>query len=242
MKLIVLTCDKYKWIVPIFNYFMRKYWPDNPYETEVVTDLGFMNGKVFYAGNFSWASRLINYLRHSKEEKFLITLEDYLIKAPVDSARVKAAEKLCEGDVGYVRLSNGPYKYFRKHCRSNPDIEGFREYPPEQRFSMVAHMGFFQKQFLLDVLREGEDVWQSEGDGSRRLKKMESKWRVLWPETNIINYMVNGGLMKKGKLRTHALDWTLTHFKTELLKQEGIERSLYESLKEKMNQERVINV
>ena len=234
MKLVILTCDKYKWIVPIFNYFMQKYWPDNPYETEVVTDLGFMNGKVFYAGNKSWASRLIEYLCQSKEEKFLITLEDYLIKSLVDTARVKAAEKLCEGDVGYVRLSNGPYKYFTKHCRRNPDIEGFREYPLEQRFSVVAHMGFFQKQFLLDVLRDGEDVWHTENNGTKRLSKMKSKWRVLWPETDIVDYMVNGGLMKKGRLRTHSLNWTLAHFKTELLKQEGIERGLYESLQERM--------
>ena len=214
MKLVIVTCNKYSWIVPIFKFFYEKNWPDSPYQVETLTETNTVDYPAFLAGKGSWAGRLIRYLEQSDEDKILFTLEDYLIQSKVDTARVRVAEKLCEGDVGYVRLSNGPYKYFEKHTAGSPDIKGFKQYPLCERFSMVVHMGFFQKQFLLDVLKDGEDTWETENKGSVRLREedFDLKWRVLWPKTNIINYMANGGLMKKGKPRPQCLKWVLSEF------------------------------
>lgn len=210
MKLVVMTCDKHDWIVPIFKFFYEKNWLDSPYRVEILTETNAVDYPAFLAGKVSWATALINYLKQSNEDKILLTLEDYLIKSKVDTDRVRIAEKLCEGDVGCVRLSNGPYKYFLKHTAGYPEINGFKQYPLYKRFSMVAHMGFFQKQFLLDVLKDGENIWETEGKGSVRLKNLGSNWRVLWPKVNVINYATNGGLIKKGKLRPQCLKWALS--------------------------------
>jgi len=234
MKVIILTCDKYAWIVPICLYFYKKNWPDNPYEHEIVTETEYIDGKVFYYKNKSWASRLIDHLKQSREDKFLFFPEEYMIKKKVNTKRDKVAEKLCTDDVGCVRLSNGPYKYFSKHTANSLSIKGFREYPLKDRFSMVTHIAFFQKQFLLDVLQYGEDIHQTEDNGSKRLKKLESKWRILWPENNIIDYTHNGGLMRKGKLRPETLSWILP----ELLELGGIEGEFYRTIQEKISQER----
>ena len=221
MKLVVLTCDTHSWIIPIFNYFYKKYWFDSPYQLEIVTEINHIelptiNGTVFYAGRESWSSRLINYLEQSSDNKFLITLEDYLIKSTVDTFRVNLAEKLCRGsNVGYVRLSNGPYKYFRKHPAHSFPINGFRQYPVRDRFSMVAHMAFYEKQFLLDVLRDGEDIWQAENNGTSRLRGLDSKWEVYWPEVNVVDYAQNGGLIKKGLFRPEVLSWTLAELSND---------------------------
>lgn len=229
MKLIVTTCDKYDWILPIFKFFYEKNWPDAPYQIKVLTETNVVDYPVFCAGKTSWASRLIKYLEQSGEDKILFTLEDYLIKSEVNTARVRVAEKLCEGDVGYVRLSNGPYKYFKQHTAGYPTVGGFKQYPLHRRFSMVVHMGFFQKQFLLDVLKEGEDAWETENNGSVRLGNLGSKWRVLWPEANIINYASNGGLMKKGRLRPQTSKWA----RSELLKSGEEGKELHELIRGK---------
>ena len=231
MKLIILTCNAHKWVVPIYNYFLQKYWPDNPYEIEVVTDMGFMNGNVFYAKSISWSGRLIEYVSQAKEDKFLITLDDYLIKSPVDMARVRAAELLCRDDVGYVRMSNCPYRYFCKHTIESSVTNDFREYPPKQRFAVVAHMAFYQRAFLLDVLKNGEDVWQFENKGTARLNKLKSKWRVLWPKEDVINYAGGGGLIKKGRLRHPVFKWAMS----ELSNKDGLARAFYVELQEKKN-------
>lgn len=235
MKVLILTCDKYRWLIPVFNYFYKKYWPDNPYQTEIVTEREHIDDAVFYAGRLSWASRLIYYLKQSREDKILFVLEDYLFKSAVDTEKVKAAERLCEGDVGCVRLRNGPHKYFIRHCAQSQVINGFREYPLVQRFAMVAHVAFFQKQFLLDVLKDGENIWQTENEGSVRLKEFKSKWRILWPEINVIDYISNGGILKKGKLRSEGLKWVLS----ELSKPEKIEEDLFRIIQEKMNRQKL---
>ena len=90
-------------------------------------------------------------------------------------------------------------------------------------------MGFFQKQFLLDVLKEGEDAWETENNGSVRLGNLGSKWRVLWPEANIINYASNGGLMKKGRLRPQTSKWA----RSELLKSGEEGKELHELIRGK---------
>lgn len=230
MKVVVLTCDKHKWIIPLFRYFYKKYWPDNPYQTEVVTEVNHIDGKVYYAGKESWAGRLIDYLKQSKEDKILFVLEDYMIKTLVDTQRVRVAEKLCEHDVGCVRLSNGPYKYFNRHTAGLPVVGGFKEYPSHKRFSVVAHIAFFQKRFLLDILKDGEDIWLFEDNGSKRFAKLKFKWRCLWPENNIINYTGHrGGLMNKSRIQLQPLKWVLSDLSKDANKGE----KLYKMLKER---------
>ncbi len=231
MKLVILTCDTHSWIIPIFNYFYKKYWPDSPYQIKIVTETKPVDGDVFYAEEESWSTRLIKYLKQSSDDEFLITLEDYLIKSTVDTFRVKLAENLCSDNVGYVRLSNGPYKYFRKHTAHSFPINGFRQYPVRDRFSMVAHMAFYKKQFLLDVLEEGEDIWQAENNGTSRLRRLDSKWEVFWPEINVVDYAQNGGLIKKGLFRPIVLSWALA----ELANDRGSSNELM-ILQEKINQ------
>jgi len=211
MKVVILTCDKYAWIVPICLYFYRKYWPDNPYETDIITEHDYIKGQVFYTGGKPWAGGILAYLEASKENKFMFILEDYIIREKIDTGRVKEAEALCEGNIGYVRLNNAPEKYFRRHSVDS-DVKGYREYPLFKRFAMTTQVTIWQRDFLLDALRADESAWQTEHNGSKRLAKLAHKWKALWPERNIVNYQT-GGLMRKGALRPEVLKW----MKPELL-------------------------
>ena len=52
MKIIVSTCDKYNWILPVFFHFYKKAWPGNTNKTDVITEkekVSFGNS-VFYTG------------------------------------------------------------------------------------------------------------------------------------------------------------------------------------------------
>lgn len=205
MKVIILTCNKYSWLVPIFLHFYRKYWPDNPYQTEIVTETDHVNGTVFYNEETSWASRLINYLKQSKENKFLLFMEDFIIEKQIDTKRIRHAEELCKGNVGCVRVVE-TNKWF--NYAINIGIKGFREYPLDRGYSLSLTSAIWQKQFLLKGLREGENAWQTECDGSKRFKELKSEWRILWSETPIINYY-GGGLMSRGKVRLPVAKWAL---------------------------------
>lgn len=212
MKVVILACDKYTWLVPVFMHFYEKYWPDNPYRTEIVTEKDHLDGNVFYAKDASWSNRLIGYLRRSMEDKFLLVMEEHFIEKTVNTDRVKIAESLCEGNVGCVRL-NPPDRYFKCHAIES-GISGFREYPLDKRYSMSMQTSIWQKWYLLDVLRADENIWQTEIDGSERLKKLKAKWRILWADTPIIDYTA-GGLMKKGRPRGSVVKWMAEDFLSE---------------------------
>lgn len=206
MKIVILTCDEYAWIVPVFLHFLKKYWSDNPYEIEIITEKAHVDGTVFYTRGVSWSSGLINYLKQSKEKKFLLILEDCLIDKKVDTERVQMAEKLCRGDVGCINL-NAPERYQRDHTIKS-GVEGFREYPLDAKYSMAIQPAIWQKQYLLDILRTGESCWGTEIKGSRRLKELKGKWRLLWAKTPIMSYHP-GSLIHKGKFHFESAKWAM---------------------------------
>jgi len=203
MKIIVSTCDEHGWLIPVFMYFYRKYWPDNPYKTDIVTEKKHIDGSVFYTRGVAWSSGILEYIKQSKEQKFLLFLEDLLIRKMVDTERIRMAEKLCTGDVGYVRVSNVPTGYFLNHSKSGA-IKGFRQYSLNRRFSAGLQPSIYQKKYLLDYLRKGETPWQTEQNGAVRLQKLKHKWRSLWPESSIIHSQPPG-LMKRGRLISASL-------------------------------------
>lgn len=207
MKIIVITCDKYAWIIPIFLHFFRKYWPDNPYEIEIITNENHIDGNVFYghSGESRWGKRVIDYLKQSKEDKFLMFLDDYLLSEIVNTEKIQRAEETCKDNIGSVNL-HAPPRYFEDHT-INSNIKGFREYPVDGNYSFSDGPVIYQKQYLLDILRD-EDVWKSEVKGSKRLAEMKGKWRVLWAESRLVIYPW-GGLMRRGKFRFDPAKWAL---------------------------------
>lgn len=213
MKVVVLVCNRYTWLAPISQYFYVKYWSDNPYITIVVPEAAYLGNKKLDAEGGSWSTWVINYLKHCTEDKLLLIMEDFIIRKPIDTKRIKAAEEICRGNVGCVRL-NKPDKWFRRHAIKT-DIEGFKEYPLDKRYSMSLQISIWQKQYLLDILRENESSWQTEHKGSERLKELKSKWRILWSESTIIDYNPTG-LMSKGELFLPTAKWIME----ELLRNE----------------------
>jgi len=206
VKVLILTCRKYAWLVPITLYFYRKYWPDNPYQTEVVAEADYIDEASYNPDGRLWSTWVLNYLKQSKEDKFLFIMEDFMIRAPIDTEKIVTAEALCIDNVGCVRL-NKPDKWFRRHG-AEIKIEGFREYPLDQKYSISLQTAIWQKSYLFDVLRKDESAWQTEHKGSRRLRELKDKWKVLWTDSTIIDYHP-GGIMEKGELRLSTVQQTL---------------------------------
>lgn len=219
MKIVIATCDEYKWLIPLFMYFYRKYWPDNPYETDIITEKDYIEGSVFYTHGVSWSSGIISYLKQSREKKFLLIVEDLLIRSKIDTEKIKTAETFCDANIGTIRLNNAPYKYFLKHSRTS-EFSGFREYPLGERFIGALQPAIFQKKYLFDAFVEDEDPWQTERQSAKRLKLLSRKWRSLWPKKNLFD-VPPVGIMVKGKFKPPILRWA----KGEL-KNDGTEESM----------------
>lgn len=202
MKIVVFTCDAYSWLVPTFLHFYEKMWPDNPYQTDFVTETKKIEGQnTFLTGKIPWPDGAIKYFESCEEKTFLLLLEDYIITKPISTNIIKSAEELCVNDIGCVRLNaHDSWSQFL----FDANIEGFKEYPFDKPYSISLQAAIWQKEFLLEFLRKGENIWQVEIEGSKRVHA--SKKRVIWSDIPIINYQA-GGYMRKGRTVKPVKQW-----------------------------------
>lgn len=206
MKVVVFSWDAYSWLIPTFWHFYRKNWPDNPYKTEFVTETKKLEfgDFVFYGGKVAWVDRAIKYLKQFDEDKFLLFIDDYILEKNVDTDRVRVAENLCKNRIGCVKLTANP-----KHSGFLVDtgIKNFKEYPLDAPYSFSGGVAIWQTSFFLDILqlsRPGENIWQTEMKGSKRIQKFNKQ--IIWSDTPIVNCAA-GGYMKKGKPRKRMVKW-----------------------------------
>lgn len=202
MKVVVFSCDMYLWLMPIFLLFYRRNWPDNPYQTELVSETEEVKGiTTFCPGKLPWANRVIKYLESFNEETFLLLVEDYILNGTVDTNIVRKAESLCMGDIGCVRLH--AYNYLSHHL-IDTGIEGFKEYLLDKPYAISLQASVWQKEFFLEFSRKGESIWQTETEGTKRVRN--SKKKVIWTDLPAINYYPCG-YMSKGVVKAEVAQW-----------------------------------
>jgi len=209
MRIVVFTCDSHSWLIPTFLHFYKKNWPDNPYQTDFVTETKKIGGiSTFLTGKIPWADGVIKYLKSHDENLLLLLLEDYILSKTIDTNRIKQAEDLCSGDIGCVRLYDKGIKDFNilRNFLIDIGIEGFKEYPPYNPYTISLMPTIWQKGFLLEFLREGENPWQTELDGSARVQKPSK--RTIWADIPIISYRDPPfGYIKRGRIRKSTEQW-----------------------------------
>jgi len=191
MKVVVTTWNEYKWLMPTFLHFYDKNWPDNPYFTS------------FTPGTDPWLDGVIDHLESIEDDQVLLLMDDYIIKATVNTGIVLKAVDLCVGDIGCVQLcsrENELQKYY-----TNCGIDGFREYPIDGLLPISLQAAVWQKEYLLNMMKRGETAWETELHGVFRTVKYNK--RILC--TNLLAmYYHPSGYMQKGKVVESVKQWT----------------------------------
>ncbi len=193
MRIAVLTCDKYNWLIPYFWHFFKKYFPDNPYPVDFVTETEhiYFGNNVFYGGKVPWSTLLTNYLNSIDDDKVLILLDDYML-FNVDLALLERAEALCKDGIGCINLLH--YAKCNRYTLAS-NIEGYKTYPFDSPITIGVQATIWQKQYMLDVYQPGKSSWDSEYAGYDLMAKLGKQ--VLFSIATIMQYDV-GGCMKKG--------------------------------------------
>lgn len=88
MKIIVMSCDKYKVCWKPFFTLLNKYWKNHPTALLVCeTELCPYCETINIPSN-SWTKRLREALKGIKDEEVLLMLDDFFIRRPVDVDRI----------------------------------------------------------------------------------------------------------------------------------------------------------
>ena len=200
LSVLIPSCDAYSdlW-APFFNLFFR-FWPDCPFPVLLGS-----NTQTFYHDRIHilYSSRGKNWTNSTREfvealttPYVLLFLEDFFLRRPVPTAAVLSAfESLKHLNGDMLRLMPRP----------GPDI-GLAQYPNVGRIEVGApwrvstQVAIWKRQTLLDLMREGEPIWEFEFRGSRRSDALGDTFYAVWQP--LIPY--GHHVVQRGKWFPHA--------------------------------------
>lgn len=167
---LVATCDAYADVVASFCALKKKYWPDCPFETVLVTEtdpgrpLPAIDRIVACGAGGNWCSRLARALDAIRTPYVLMLCEDYYLEAPVATERILARLKQARTyDAVNLRLIPNPVTRV-------PYREDLREYPKNTAYCIATQAGIWERTFLRRLVEGKASIWEFERYGSFDLK------------------------------------------------------------------------
>lgn len=209
----VLTCDSYSDIWPIFVGQFKKYWKEFGgtffWNTESDHSLEDSEIKILfpnktYNARHNWAGRLKDCLNQVEEEYVFLILDDFIISETVDAKEIQRCleEMKKNPDIACFnfRSINGPFdeEILGKYVLANR----------KAKFRINLQAALWRKSFLLKSIRRHENPWQFETWGNLRARRYREKiYHLKKGEKTPINYS-EGGMIANGKWReTYNIEW-----------------------------------
>ncbi len=203
---LVLSCDAYSDLWPIFFTQFEKYWKNKDHKIYLACNekrSGIQNVNDALSGpDIDWSTSLKASLKQIEEKYVLIMIDDAFLWESVDQKRL--GKYMCEfvsRDMDYFRLKNSPL----------PDVKINQDYgkiSPGQLYRTALFPSLWKRDFLLEMLKPGESAWEFELRGSDRSDKHLEFYSVYKNVFKVIHGVI------KGKWDPNAI---------KALKQEGVE-------------------
>jgi hypothetical protein len=184
LSILVLSCDKYSDLWPIFFCALKKNWPDCPFPISLST--GFMSYPVknirtlHYGDDVDWSTNVLKSLEAIESSHVLILLEDFILRSPVNSRMVELAWRECvRRNAGLIRLIPNPPLELRPRSI-------VQEVPSGTPYRVNLQGSIWRKDFLRNLLLPGESAWQFEVNGTRRSNGISTE--ILSTKDHVLTY------------------------------------------------------
>lgn len=197
--ILVLSCDKYSDVWPAFFKCFRENFPaeDWPvylgsnakecHEAGVVT--------VLSGSDPDWSTSYKRILEQIPEQKIFVILEDLFLSSKVDADKLNALINfMIEKDANHIRYWANPAPDLPT---DNPLIGECAKGAPYR--STVC--GFWDREYLLRLLLEGESPWNFEILGSYRTSYSDGFYATYLPLCEYKN------MIEKGRWIPASVDW-----------------------------------
>jgi hypothetical protein len=168
---LVLSCDAYADIWPVYFGALRHYWPQNPFPLYLAsgqTSFEFPDLLVLHTkADLAWGEALRQHLCALPSKYVLLTLEDFILRGPVDTQAVlDALEFLKHLDGRMVRLVSRPGPTAPLHGTA---MYGQLEVGSPYRVS--AQSAIWNREALLELVESRDTPWEFETGASLRASK-----------------------------------------------------------------------
>ena len=174
----VLTNNNHLWLIPGFMHLWNKYTNNYPiaivgYNEQPTTSTPFLSlGEQLPTSK--WSDGLLKMLDIIPDEPFILMLEDYWLYDQVNMNKTNGLARYMNDDILRIDLSGNRQAYPHEKL-DNGLVETFSDAP----YQMSYQAAIWHKENLRKVLRKGENPWQSEINGSKRVGNL----RVLGTKT-----------------------------------------------------------
>ena len=180
LSLLLVSCDKYMDIAKVFEQSALKYWPDCPWHKYLLTETGAgyeeedaPGGRRFFdvllkAGKGrSWSDCLLHAVREIPTRYVLVMLDDFILSAPVDGAKLESAFRAArEKGAGIFKLSD-------RDAKTGAAVESaggisFCEIGPDEPYRVSVNPPAIWDTSYIEALLEGQSVsaWDFEREGT----------------------------------------------------------------------------
>jgi hypothetical protein len=190
MAILVVSCDDYADLWPIFFNLFQRFWKECPFKLYLLTNElqpAFEGVTVLRTGkDRSWSDNLMVGLNSITEDYVMLFLEDLLLCEPVRM-------ELLMPVLSWFWEQRG--NYLRLVCRTPADKsvnEFLGEISPGSIYRTSTVMSIWKKDVLARLLKTGESAWEFEVHGSARSDTYPHFFSVWNDLVTIINAVIKG--------------------------------------------------
>lgn len=226
VAVVVLSCDNYSDLWPIFIEQFENNWPDCPFDKYISTN--FLSAKsdsfkdIKIGKDNSWSDGVFKTLNALKEkyEYALITLEDLMLIEKVNNEQFNyiASE--------FLKIDGNYLKFIRSPKPTNKFNSLFGEIKPGSLYRPTCVYALWKIQTLIDLLRVEENAWEFERFGAVRSDKYNGFYVVYQDFFKMLNTVVKGKWVPKERGVIKDLGHDINDSRETLSKVEEIQLKL----------------
>jgi len=192
VKVVIFGSDNYLMkLMPTFDHFYRKFWPENEWTTEVVSQtVAVAEYPTRLTGpdeNFS--QQVLRWVaQEPPDEPFMMLLDDYFITKPVKVDVIKHAYEVMQSDPRVVHINLWVIGDDKWKWQYDEHLGEFDK--SECRWLFQNQAGLWRPRLLRDLTRQDENGWKMETQGSQRAKEYPGRFLTVYENAiDYVNYM-----------------------------------------------------
>lgn len=219
---IVLSCDNYSDLWPIFISQFEKNWPDCPFDKYISTNNKDIPSSSFQSIKIgtdkSWSDGVIKALSILKKEytHVLVTLEDSFLIEKVDNSSFNSI--LME----FEKADGNYLKFIRKPKPTKSFNQYFGIIEPGSLYRPTCVYALWKIDTFLQLLKVEENAWQFERFGSVRSDFLNGFYVVYKDFFKYINSIVKGKWVPVELKKVKVLEYSVDERRKTLSKKEEI--------------------
>lgn len=203
IPVLVLSCDKYSdlW-EPFFTIFFKR-WPDCPFPVFLATNhLKFHHPKVStikIGDDLSWATGFLRAIGNFDSNRFILFLEDFLLRESVDTDRIfELAKFACEYDVGCLRFAAG-LPLALPPSEPTQQCDGVGIIHKDELYRVSCQVALWKKETIKKLLVHGMTAWEFEEIGTTLSESIDdSFWAAYEPAVDYAQCVEKGKWKPEG--------------------------------------------